>query len=540
MLKSGSEFIIEKPQLNLSGFKNLGNLITGNTLSLHPGKGEDARTFSAKTKESIIADDPNALKVTLDADNSWGLGKNTKVLYRGLQVGFINTTKLNADNVELELVIYPNHKHLVKSKSRFYILGGVTGQITSEGVEFSVPAVSQIADPAISFTSEGTEGAAENYPLFKSEIQARNAKETERGVTTFKLLANKLPSVSEGSPVMYKNFEVGKVSNFSLMKENIEVIVNIENRYKHLINQNTVFWNQSGVDIKAGLSGVEVNTGSLKSIVAGGIAFGDIKGIDNKKGRDWILYDSLSDAQNFGLAITFASTTANGLSEGSNIRYQGVDIGEVTQLKPDFETDGVVVSAIIYPEYAERIAKATSYFWVAQPTLSLTKTENLDSLFGAYISVVPGKGNKRKAFTLHNAAEYAGGLTIVLESETRGSVAVGTPILFRDFEVGSVTDVRLGRFADRVLIEIKVSDAYKHLVRQNTVFWNDSGIDVSIGLTGATVKSGTLESVIKGGIAFATPESVELAKPARSDQHYLLHSSPKDEWELWRTAIPSY
>ncbi|WP_232313398.1 MlaD family protein [Enterovibrio coralii] len=396
MLKSGSEFIIEKPQINLSGFKNLGNLFTGNTLTLYPGDGQDARTFAAKTKESIVADDPNSLKVKLEAETSWGLAQNTKVLYRGLQVGFINSTKLSPNKVELELVIYPKNRHLVKEDSRFFIVGGVSGRISSEGVEFSVPAFAQIADPAISFTSEGKDAVAESYHLFKTEIQARNAKEAERGVTEYKLVANKLPSVSQGSPVMYKNFEVGKVSNFSLMKDRIEVIVEIENRYKHLINQNTVFWNQSGIDVKAGLSGVEVNTGSLKSIVAGGIAFGDIQGIDNKDGRNWILYDSLNSAQNYGLAITFASDAANGLSEGSNIRYQGVNVGEVTGLKPDFDTDGVVVSAIIYPEYSARLAKATSYFWVAQPSLSLTKTENLDSLFGAYISVVPGKGSNAK------------------------------------------------------------------------------------------------------------------------------------------------
>ncbi len=120
--------------------------------------------------------------------------------------------------------------------------------------------------------------------------------------------------------------------------------------------------------------------------------------------------------------------------------------------------EGVIVNAILYPEYSSKLAKATSYFWVAQPTLSLTKTENLDSLFGAYISVVPGNGKLREEFQLHNAAEYKGGLALVLESENRGSVNVGTPILFRDFEVGTVTDVRLGRFADRVLIEVKISD----------------------------------------------------------------------------------
>ncbi|MCC4796940.1 PqiB family protein [Enterovibrio norvegicus] len=540
LLKSNSEFIIEAPQLNFDGLKNLPNLFTGNTLSITPGDGDETHEFTAKSTDSIMASDPRALTVSLSAENAWGLGRNTKILYRGMQVGFVNKTALNDGSVSLDVIIDPQYKHLVKSQTRFFIVGGVTGQITSEGVEFIVPAVAQMAEPAISFTSEGEAKVRDDYTLFKSEIQARNAQDSLKGYRTLTLIAAKLPSVSEGSPVMYKNFTVGKVEGFQLAKNSVEVQVKIENRYHHLISDKTVFWNQSGVDIKASLSGVHIDTGSLKSIVSGGISFGDIQGIDNKNGRHWKLYDSLTDAQNYGLKIAFTADEANGLSAGSKIRYQGVDVGEVTDLSPAFQYEGVIVNAILYPEYSSKLAKATSYFWVAQPTLSLTKTENLDSLFGAYISVVPGNGKLREEFQLHNAAEYKGGLTLVLESENRGSVNVGTPILFRDFEVGTVTDVRLGRFADRVLIEVKISDDYKHLVRNNTVFWNRSGVDVSIGLTGATVRSGTIESILKGGIAFATPEGEALAAPARSDQHYLLHREAKSEWESWRTAIPEF
>ncbi|WP_407333065.1 MlaD family protein [Enterovibrio sp. 27052020O] len=539
-LTTGTEFIIDKPELSLDGVKHLANLVTGNTLSLQPGDGEKSYEFAAKTNETMLVDDPRALTLTLSADNIWGLKKGTNVIYRGIQVGFVSDTKLNPNDVSITLVIDPDYKHLVKSESRFFVLGGISGNVSAEGIEFSVPTFSQMVSQTISFTSEGKDKAKTKYALFKSEILARNAKEALKGFKRITLTANKLPSVSEGSPAMYKNFTVGKVEQFELAQDQVKVTLQIDNRYHHLITPHTVFWNHSGVDIKAGLSGVEIDTGSLKSIIAGGISFGNIQGIDNKVGEYWKLYNSLTAAQNYGLKLTFTADNASGLSSGSKIRYQGVDVGEVTKLSPAFKDDGVVVNATIYPEFSEQLARATSYFWVAQPTLSLTKTENLDSLFGAYISVVPGKGAKRQSFQLHKAAEYAGGLTLILESENRDSVTVGTPILFRDFEVGAVTDVSLGRFADRVLIEVKISDDYKHLVRNNTVFWNQSGVDVSIGLTGANVRSGTLESIIKGGISFATPEGNKLATPARSDQHFLLHKQPQDEWKSWRTAIPYF
>lgn len=540
VLKSGSEFVIQTAQLNLDGLKNISNLFLGNSLTIQPGEGKDSREFTAKTPHHIIANDPRSLKIKLQAENTWGLTEKTSVIYRGFPVGFVEKISLKQKNLDLDMVIYPEFAHLVKSASRFFILGGISGEINAEGMQFSIPAFTQMATPSISFSSEGSDKVRDFYPLFTSEIQAKNARNSALGHKEITLIANKLPSVSEGSPVMFKNFTVGKVKRFKLAKDSVEVIIQIENQYHHLLTEQSVFWNHSGVDIKASLSGIEIDTGSFKSIVSGGISFGEIKGIKNRDGKHWKLYKNFSAAQNYGLEITFTADNANALSEGSNIRYQGINVGEITALIPAFNRDGVTLNAIIYPEYSEQLAKETSYYWTTQPSFSLTKTENLDSLFGAYISVAPGKGKKKSHFTLHKSAEYADGLTLVLESESRDSVSPGTPIFFRDFEVGTVTDVSLGRFADRVLIEIKISDDYKHLVRENTVFWNQSGVDVTIGLTGATIHSGTLESIIRGGISFATPEGTQLAKSAHSEQHFLLHKEAKSDWKSWRTAIPLF
>lgn len=540
MLTTGTEFIIDKPQFGLDGIKNASNIVLGNNLTIRPASGQKTSDFIAQSLNDIIANDPTSLKVKLTASNAWGIKPNTNVIYRGINVGFVHSSQLNEKAVDIEIIIFKEHKHLIKNQSRFFIVGGITGQISAEGVEVVVPSFSQMVNSAISFTSEGSNKIQSNYQLYKSEIHAMNAKEGLTGSKTLTLVATKLPSISAGSPVMYKNFTVGKVEDFYLKNNQIEVKINIENRYKHLVKSDTVFWNHSGIDIKASLSGVEIDTGSMKSLMAGGISFDVISGIENRKGQHWKLYPSISDAQNSGTQIIFNAENTDGLSVGSQIRYHGIAVGEVASLSPNFDKNNVTIEATIYPQYSKRFAKSGSYFWVARPTISLTKTENLDSLFGAYIYVVPGKGKAQHEFTLHQSAEYEGGLTLTLESETRGSVDIGTPLLFRDIQVGAVTKVELGRFSDRVLIEVKIDDKHKHLVRNNTIFWNRSGLDVSIGLTGATIHSGTFESLIRGGISFATPEGGVLEKAAESNQHFLLHNQSKPEWTSWRTAIPNY
>lgn len=54
--------------------------------------------------------------------------------------------------------------------------------------------------------------------------------------------------------------------------------------------------------------------------------------------------------------------------------------------------------------------------------------------------------------------------------------------------MGRVTDVELGTFADRVISTIQIDPHYAYLVRSNSVFWNVSGLDVQIGLSGANIK----------------------------------------------------
>lgn len=70
------------------------------------------------------------------------------------------------------------------------------------------------------------------------------------------------------------------------------------------------------------------------------------------------------------------------------------------------------------------------------------------------------------------------------------------------------------------------------------MFWNVSGVDVSIGLSGANIKAGTIDSIVRGGITFATPEQKQLQPIAKQGQAFYLYPAATPEWTQWRTAIP--
>ncbi|WP_017067767.1 MlaD family protein, partial [Vibrio crassostreae] len=164
--------------------------------------------------------------------------------------------------------------------------------------------------------------------------------------------------------------------------------------------------------------------------------------------------------------------------------------------------------------------------------------KNVSALLSKHINVDPGKGERNTKFELSKGPVQPEGKIFQLQSETRGSVSEGTPILFRELEIGSVIDVQLGEFADRIISTIQIEPDYAYLIRANTVFWNVSGVDVSIGLSGANIKAGTVDSLLRGGITFSTPPTNELQPVASEDQSFYLYPQAEDEWKSWRTAIP--
>ena len=61
-------------------------------------------------------------------------------------------------------------------------------------------------------------------------------------------------------------------------------------------------------------------------------------------------------------------------------------------------------------------------------------------------------------------SRYLDGLSIVVEVPEAGSLGIGTPVLFRGIEVGTVTSLTLGNLSDRVMVGLRISQRYQHLV----------------------------------------------------------------------------
>ncbi|MCG6341626.1 MlaD family protein [Vibrio fluvialis] len=538
LLNSGSHFVLEEAKVSLTGVENLANLVKGNFLTLVPGEGDRARHFTAVRKAEFSQEQSRSVALKLIAESSFGLEKDAQILYRGVAVGSVTAVKLAADKVEFDVLIDKQYASLVRSQSRFYVTGSASAALTESGLSVSIPPAKQLLTGSISFVSEGSEKTQQSYRLYQNQSLAEIAKYNQSGSQTLQLFAPELPPVNAGSPLLYRNLKVGTVSSFKLTQSGVVIEAKIENQYKHLITSQTVFWSRSGVEVNASLSGVSIKAAPLQTLIQGGIEFDNINGVENKQGELWKLYPDYQQAQKYGEEIMLVAQGNTGITVGTPIKYNGVQVGEITDVLPDFSSPQVRFKARIQPTYAPYITKAGSLFWLAEAKVGLKGVSNLQNLISKAIEVKPGSGKATKQFTLSAMPYQAKGITFSLQSETRGSIDVGTPVLYRDIEVGRVTDVRLGNFADRVISTIEIESKYAYLVRENSVFWNTSGLDVSIGLSGANVKAGTLDSIVRGGITFAIPEQKQLTAAAKAGQSFYLYPTPQEEWKKWRTAIP--
>lgn len=539
-LNEGTKFMLEEPQLSFSKMKNIGNLFRGNFLTIVPGEGESSRDFVALRSNELSQSIAKSSKITLTANHTFGLEPGSSVTYRGINVGAVTKVYLDNEEIKFDLLIDNQYMPLIKSENRFYVSGTISAGFADGKFDLSVPPAKSLLAGGITFESHGKATTRKEFHLYKSQSQSQLAKYEAQGSKKFTLHADKLPGINKGSPVLYHNIEVGKVSDFKLIDNGgVEISLRIENRYLNLVKSDTVFWNRSGVKVAAGITGIQVEADPISTLVRGGIAFDSLNGVENKaaNGR-FKLYDSYKEASQSGRTIYLTMLDNTSVAPGAAIKYQGVAVGEVIDVNPDFNRGGVKVAARIFPKYVSSIARSGSQFWVATPSIGLDGAKNLDAVISPYIQVKPSKSSKAvTSFSLSNVPPIESGKIFYLQSLYKNSLKAGAPVLYRGFEVGSVRSVELGKLSDRVISTIQIKPEFAHLIRNNTVFWNASGVNLSISLAGADLKAGTVDSIVRGGVSFATPDD-GLKSPAPAKKTFLLNDEPQAEWLSWQTPIP--
>ncbi|MFY0729258.1 MlaD family protein [Pseudomonas sp. NFX15] len=466
----------------------------------------------------------------------------TPVMYKGIQVGSLKALKVDPDlsGATAELTMDPLAEDYLVDGTQFWVVKPSISLAGITGLEALVKGNYIAVRP-------GDKGSAPKRE-FVARPKAPPLDLRAPGLHLV-LFTDNLGSLEVGSPILYKQVKVGSVQSyqFSRTKKQLIIGVHIEKEYEDLVNASTRFWNASGITLTGGLTGgIQVKSESLQSLMAGGIAFEtpEAKAPLQKRVPRFRLFANHEDATQKGALITLKVDRADGLRPGTAIRFKGLDVGKVEDVDLSEDLQSVLLTVRI-TEVPDRIARVGTQFWVVKPELGLIKTANLETLVtGQYIEVLPAaknQGPQKNFVALANppeAVKREDGLSLVLSAARRGSLKAGVPVTYREITVGKVTGYELGQTADRVLIHILIEPKYAPLVRSGTRFWNTSGFDFDVGLfRGATVRTESLETMLQGGVAFATPDGERMGTPARPEQTFALFDKFEDEWLTWAPKI---
>ncbi len=242
----------------------------------------------------------------------------------------------------------------------------------------------------------------------------------------------------------------------------------------------------------------------------------------------WLVFQTLSQR---GPTITINFKTADGIEIAkTKIKFRDVEVGLVESIAIKKDLSGVIVTAEMKKAAGPHLTESTR-FWVVRPRIGLQGISGLGTLVsGAFIEVDPGKGGEPKK-------EFIGlekpplittdepGKKFTLFADKLGSYTTGSPVYYHGIEVGEVLGHKMAKNRKEVQVNVFIHEPHDQLVRDDSRFWNASGLNVSIDADGMDVKIESLAALALGGIAFDTPTDLKAGTPSKTGTRFRLHVS---------------
>jgi len=288
-----------------------------------------------------ISEKGPTITITFASADGMEAGK-TKIKFKDVEIGQVESIELSEDasKVVLTAQMVKEAQPYLTDQTKFWVVrprvsgGSVSGLSTMlSGAYIGIDTNRQGA-PARHFTG------LEVPPVVTVDQPGRH----------YLLQADALGSLDIGAPVYFRQIQVGQVVGYKLHQDGNSVDINVfvEEPHDAKVTTTTRFWNASGVDLSLNAQGLKLNTQSIVSILAGGIAFGLPKdsppGEVAEENTHFHLYpdrDSIEEKQytirNY-YALLF-DESVRGLSIGAPVELYGIKLGEVVDLKLEFDLE---------------------------------------------------------------------------------------------------------------------------------------------------------------------------------------------------------
>jgi paraquat-inducible protein B len=279
-------------------------------------------------------------EITIVFSSADGLDANkTKINYDGLNIGTLTKIRFAED-----------HKHVI-----------ATAEMSPKVKDFLVKDMKfWVVKPRVSGLN--ITGLGTLISGFYIGVQLGESKESERHFIAletppltgdvpgriFMLKTTELGSLGQGTPIFFRQIQAGQVVSYELDKagEFLNVKIFVQSPYDQYVSVDTRFWQASGVDVTLTAAGLHVQTESVMSILAGGIAFetptNELSLAPADADTTFTLFNDRNDAfqpppRNPYTYLVVFKQSVRGLSVGAPVELGGIKIGEVTGIQAQFD-----------------------------------------------------------------------------------------------------------------------------------------------------------------------------------------------------------
>lgn len=409
---------------------------------------------------------------------------STKLYYKGVEAGLVKEIKYDPvkNKTEVKIKVHNDFRSFANEKAYFWI---VKPQLNFNHVD-GLDAI--VKGNYINFVSSDLNSKQ------KASFILHDKKPRKEGVS-IAVFTQDIKGLKEGAALSYRGIEIGAVSTYRINKDKKSFTVDliVEPKYTRLLNASSVFYHNGGVELQAGLDGIDLKVGSLESILRGGIGVETPDFNANKKLlKKYKLYTDYAQLQEQqylgkdGIYVMLIANELGSLKHGSPVYYRQIKVGKILSYKWDAKNKNIVFKAFITAEYAKEVHDNSVFYNASGIDAKFDlagleiNSESIETIvtgglaFYTPSSVEAKLARNNEQFILYDTKAKAMNkyTNITLSSKDSFGLITGNIVMYKSVVVGHVESIRLVK--EGVELDLKIDSQYVYLMKEDTLFWTEA------------------------------------------------------------------
>jgi paraquat-inducible protein B len=243
LLAEDSQIWVVRARYSAAGISGLNTLVSGNYLGLQPGVSKNRRRdFTGLENPPPTPPGVPGLRFKLIAAQAGGLGPGASIVYKGINIGMLETRVFHPDTGEVEFnaFIEDDFARLVDERTLFYKAGGLDLKVGAEGVQLGGGTLESILSASVTFTDPAEKPLrpkslpdGQTFVLYAGFDEAHKPKFNPT-LPYLLLFAGSVRGLSSDASVEFRGIRVGSVVGASFkylpgdLEHRVPVLIKID------------------------------------------------------------------------------------------------------------------------------------------------------------------------------------------------------------------------------------------------------------------------------------------------------------------------